>query len=170
MLNLDLSPGAAVTGNDVSGFFRAPRSGSVVWKIAGSQRFPHIENGINDSPTGFHHVRALIERLVAHNSVVEKHFVPSIRGGAEIITVIEVHLYSADFHLRARNFRAKTQRNTFVGRDVNDELICIQAVDWSITKQHEWRSLELHCHFGVARGQPFASPHVKGNAGPAPVI
>src|SRR5882757_10985153 len=119
---LYFSPGTAITGNDVSGFFGPPGSSSVVWEITRSQRFPHIDNWINDSPACFYHVRALVECLIAHDSVIEKHFVTGVGCGAEIVSVVKVHLHFADLHLCAGNFGSKAERNTFVRRDMNDEL------------------------------------------------
>src|SRR5690242_15413937 len=87
-----LSPGTAVASNDLGGFFRSPRSSGVVWEIACSQGFPHIDYGINDSPACFDHVRALVKSLVAHDSVIEKHFVTGVGCGAKIISVVKVHL------------------------------------------------------------------------------
>jgi hypothetical protein len=80
------------------GFRGAPRSGGVVGKIARGQSVPHIEDGLNHAPTGFHHVGALEQRGVADHAIAQQTLVAGAVFRAEIGGVIEIHIDEAELH------------------------------------------------------------------------
>jgi hypothetical protein len=166
----DSPPGAAVPSHKFVGFLRSPRAGSIVGKTASRERFPNVNDRLDGSPTGFHHVRALKKSGVAHHAVVKKAFVACAVRLAKIARVIEIHVHQAELHDRAGNLGGKTPRNAFVGLDVDHEPVGARVLDGSLSKQHERRPAKLDGDFRHALGETLSSAEVKRHIGPAPII
>src|SRR5882724_12110196 len=109
MIFPDRSPSTAIASQQFVGFCRPPASGRIVRKTLGRGGGPCIQNGLDYSPTRFHHVRALEQRGVAHHAVVHETFVPGAMRTPEIARVVKLHIHQAELHHRARNLSSESQ-------------------------------------------------------------
>src|SRR5260370_25822818 len=82
-------------------FFRLdgpPGAGCVIGEPARGQGVPYVEDGLNHTPAGFDHVRALEECGVARHAIAEKTFIAGAVLDAEILPVAEIHMAEPEFH------------------------------------------------------------------------
>src|SRR5487761_217750 len=120
-------PLAAIALEQIIRFPRSPGARGIIGEIPRRQRLPHVENRLHNAPTRLDHVRPLKQRRVTDHAFIEQTLISSARLGAEIIRVAEIHIHGAQLHDRAWDFRAKLQRNSFLGLNVHDELIGREA-------------------------------------------
>ena len=59
---------------------------------------PDVQDGLDDAPTGFDHVRTLKERWVTGHAITQQALIAGVVFGAEIGFVIEVHVDEAELH------------------------------------------------------------------------
>ncbi len=117
----DRPPRTTLARQQFVGFRRTPASRGVVWKAFGGNRGPHIQYGLNDSPARLDHVRALEQRGVADHAVVQKPFVSRAVRAPEVTRIVKFHVHKTKPHHRTGNLGAESQRDSFVGLNVNDQ-------------------------------------------------
>src|SRR5580700_6561311 len=117
----DHSPRATVARQQFVCFFRPPASRRVIGKIPGGSRGPRIQHRLNHSPPSLHHIGALEQSGIADHAVVQKPFVASVVVAPKIARIVKFHIYEPELHHRARNLRSESQRDSFVGLNVNHQ-------------------------------------------------
>src|SRR5689334_17128800 len=86
------APRAAVLLEQLITFDGAPRARGIVWRSAGRQCVPHIEDRLNHAPARLDHVRALKQRGVARHAVAQQPFVAGTVFQTKIGGIVEVHV------------------------------------------------------------------------------
>ena len=75
-----------------------------------------------------------------------------------------------EFHQSAGDLGLEAQGDSFIGLDVDDQLIGLQFFDGVSLKEPEGRLAELDGDLRHPLGQSFSGPEVKWHPGPAPVV
>ena len=146
----------AVGLNEVVRFFGAPRSGGVVGEVPRGQRFPDVEDRLDDFPAGFHHVGALEQRGIAEHAVVEQALVAGARLRAEVVGVVEVHVDFAQADDRPGDLRSEAERDAFVRLQPQHEPVAAQLFDARLPEKDERRAAKLNDDLGRALRQALS--------------
>src|SRR5579864_2432017 len=91
-----IAPVAVIFSHQFVGFRRAPGSGWIIREAPRWQCVPDVQDGGDDVPGGLHHVGALEQCCIAEHAIVEQPLIAGLRGGLEIIRVVEIHIDAAD--------------------------------------------------------------------------
>src|SRR5262249_10645531 len=166
----DRSPRTSIARQQLIGFCRPPASGRIVRKRFSSKGGPDIEHWLNHVPTRLNHIRTLEQRRIPDHAVMQKPFVSGAVRRPKVAGIVELHVHEAQAYYRARNFSAESQRNSFVGLNVNDQTVRLQVSDLSLPKQHKRGPPKLDSDFGCTLLQALARPQVERHAGPAPIV
>ena len=90
--------------------------------------------------------------------------------GSKIGPVVEIHVDQPELHDRARNLCAKTQRNTLVRLNVNDQAVGLEVSNARVAEKHERRTAKLDDDLRHAPRQALAGAKIKRHARPTPVV
>src|SRR3984893_1301201 len=102
-----VAPVAVVFSRQFIGFGRSPGPCRIIREAPGRQSLPDIQDGGDDVPGGLHHVGPLEQRCIAEHAVVEQPLIASLRGGVEIIRIVEVHVHAANLDDGSGELRAE---------------------------------------------------------------
>ena len=84
-------PLAAAAFEQKIGFARPPAPGRVLRDIGGFGSAPDVQDGIDESPSGFHAVTTIKKRGVASNAIPQESGIRAPRAISERFTIAEVH-------------------------------------------------------------------------------
>src|SRR5713226_5812723 len=130
-----VSPASSIAFDELISLARPPSSGGVIRK---ARRLlvcdlPGFEDRVHQAPGGFHAVGAVEERRVAAHAVVQERGIRAARASAKRRAVAKIHRDGLYAHLRARELRAKDNRDALVGLDVKQEPV---GFDFAPAKHH----------------------------------
>src|SRR5580700_5838303 len=159
----DRPPRVAVARQQFVRFRRPPATRRVVRKVSSRNGSPRIQHRLNHPPTRLHHIRALEQSSVADHAVVQQPLVAGVVVTPKIARVVKVHVHQPEMHDRAWNLRSESQRDSFVGLNVNHQPVRLQIGNLRLAEQHEGRSPKLDGDFRGASRQMFSRAQVKRN-------
>src|SRR5713226_7258593 len=165
--HLRVVPLSAVTFEQNIGFARPPTPGWILWHGGALGGAPHVENGIDEAPSGFDAVAAIEERSVAAHTVIQERSVSAARGVSKTVAIAEIHGDVANAHFGAGPLGAEGNGNAFVGLDIQDQAI---GFNFFFAENDVRSTTKLDHDLRAALGEALAGTKVKRNAGPAPVV
>src|ERR1700680_252194 len=102
-----VAPVTVIFSHQFIGLGSSPGPRRIIRETPGRQSLPDIQDGGDDVPGGFHHVGPLEQRCIAEHAVVEQPLIAGLRGGVEVIGVVEVHIHAADLDDGSGDLRAE---------------------------------------------------------------
>ena len=95
---------------------------------------------------------------------------PGAGRGAEVISVLEIHVHCTQAHDRARNLGGEAERNAFFRLDVQNELVGHEVLNFGVAEQNKRRAAELNHDLRGLNRKMLSGAQVEGNVRPAPVV
>ncbi len=130
---------------------------------------PRMFNAVDEGPSRINFISAREERGVTDHGVEDEAFVGLGAGASEARAVVEVHFDRFETELRPRALRLDAQGDAFVGLNPDDQNVCAGSGVCGV-EEDSWGAFEMDGDFPAVLGHAFANPHIKRDAGPAPVV